>query len=173
LGSMERIPHAGALRVVMEAAGPAPMVVLEATYGWYWAVETAARFWVLRCILRILGCERVFVSAGQKRRTWPLIWRICCGWDASGSEYCRRTGSALRELVRYRAKLSRWRTSAKSSIHAVLAKRGVVGRCRNLFGAPVTSCLMGWFSRRPTPPGWSSLRDLLRMLETEIRGSIT
>jgi hypothetical protein len=35
VGSMDRIPSTPeALRAAMVAAGPAPMVVLEATYGW-------------------------------------------------------------------------------------------------------------------------------------------
>jgi len=41
LGTMARIPSTPeALRREMTAAGVAPRVVLEATYGWYWAVET-------------------------------------------------------------------------------------------------------------------------------------
>jgi hypothetical protein len=35
VGSMDRFPSTPeALRAAMVAAGPAPMVVLEATYGW-------------------------------------------------------------------------------------------------------------------------------------------
>jgi hypothetical protein len=40
------------LREVMARAGEAPEVVLEATYGWYWAADTLAEL-ARRCIWRI------------------------------------------------------------------------------------------------------------------------
>ena len=40
------------LRAVMAGAGEAPEVVLEATYGWYWAADTLAER-APRCIWRI------------------------------------------------------------------------------------------------------------------------
>ena len=40
------------LRAVMARAGEAPEVVLEATYGWYWAADTLAELGA-GCIWRI------------------------------------------------------------------------------------------------------------------------
>ena len=40
------------LRQVMARAGEAPEVVLEATYGWYWAADTPGRAGRARCIWR-------------------------------------------------------------------------------------------------------------------------
>ena len=73
---------------------------------------------------------------------------------------------ALRELVRHRAKLARWRSAVKNSVHAVLAKRGVTVPMSDLFGIEGTALLdalcgnlggtgtpagCGW--SRSTPPG--------------------
>jgi transposase len=77
---------------------------------------------------------------------------------------------ALRELVRYRAKLSRWRSSVKSSIHAVLAKRGVVVPMSDLFGAAGNELLDGLTLEPAYGARVSSLRELLHMLDTEITG---
>jgi hypothetical protein len=87
-----------ALRAAMVAAGPAPMVVLEATYGWYWAVET----------LQQLGAEIHLAH--------PL--------GIKGFSY-RRVKNDERDAADL-ADLLRMGRSAKSSVHAVLAKRGVV-----------------------------------------------
>jgi len=94
---MERIPSTPeALRSVMEAAGPAPMVVLEATYGWYWAVETLQGLGAEVHLAHPLGVKGFFVSAGQKTtNVTPLIWRSVADGTPSGSEYCRRTGSGI------------------------------------------------------------------------------
>jgi hypothetical protein len=43
-----------ALGLQLEEAGPDPEVVLEATYGWYWAVASA-------------GCQGIPVPAGEER----------------------------------------------------------------------------------------------------------
>ena len=41
-----------ALAAAVAAAGPEPEVVVEATFGWYWAVDVLTR-WVRMCIWRI------------------------------------------------------------------------------------------------------------------------
>src|SRR6476620_1120114 len=56
------------LRAVMARAGEAPEVVLEATYGWYWAADTLAELGAHvpgACV----GGEDVLPAAGEERRT--------------------------------------------------------------------------------------------------------
>lgn len=67
---------------------------------------------------------------------------------------------ALRELVRYRAKLARWRSSVKSSVHAVLAKRGVAVTMSDLFGVEGTALL----DSPALEPAYASRVSLLRGL---------
>jgi transposase len=54
------------LRQVMARAGEAPEVVLEATYGWYWAADLLAELGAKVHLAHPLGGEGVFLSAGQK-----------------------------------------------------------------------------------------------------------
>ena len=88
---------------------------------------------------------------------------------------------ALRELVRHRAKLTRWRATVKTSIHAVLAKRGVPVPMSDLFGTEGSTLLDalcgrpgqdGLISSSRLEPEYAarvrSLRMLLSVLQTEI-----
>ena len=54
------------LRAVMARAGEAPEVVLEATYGWYWAADVLAELGARVHLAHRWG-EDVFLSTGQKR----------------------------------------------------------------------------------------------------------
>ena len=47
-----------ALGLQLEQAGPNPEVVLEATYGWYWAVDVLQACGCARCIWRIRWVSR-------------------------------------------------------------------------------------------------------------------
>ena len=90
---------------------------------------------------------------------------------------------ALRELVRHRAKLSGWRSSVKTSVHAVLAKRGVPVPMSDLFGVEGRA-LLDALCAAPGGAGSSvgsrlepeyaarvgSLRTVLATLEAEIAG---
>ena len=80
------------LREVMARAGEAPEVVLEATYGWYWAADTLRRARRARSSGASVGGEDVLPAAGQERssatpRTWPIYY----GWAG-----CPRRGSLHR-----------------------------------------------------------------------------
>lgn len=172
LGSMVRISSTPeALRAAMAAAGPAPRVVLEATYGWYWAVETLQR----------LGAEvHLAHPLGVKGFSYRRVKND--ELDAADLADLLRMGRlpeayiapepirALRELVRYRAKLSGWRASVKSSVHAVLAKRGVLPSMSDLFGVAGTELLDALALEPAYGARVSSLRELLGMLDTEITG---
>jgi len=74
----------------------------------------------------------------------------------------------LRELVRYRAKLTALRTSAKAQVHAVMAKLGIQPGCGEMFG-PVGQALL---DEMPFEGAYAirveSLRDLLEVYEREL-----
>jgi transposase len=105
-------------------------VVIEATYGWYWAVD----------LLRDLGCvvhlsnphgndwgkRRVKNDERDARDLADLLrlGRLAEAWIAPPET------RELRELVRFRFKLSNLRTGIKAQAHAVMAKNGVLP-CRN------------------------------------------
>jgi hypothetical protein len=57
-----------ALACAIEKAGRDPEVVLEATYGWYWAVDLLANLRRPRALGSPAGRQRLCLSAGEKRR---------------------------------------------------------------------------------------------------------
>jgi hypothetical protein len=64
-----------ALGLELERAGSNPEVVLEATYGWYWAVD-ASGVRRQRAFSASVGCQRVLLSASEDRlvdRTIGLV----------------------------------------------------------------------------------------------------
>ena len=115
-------------------AGEDADVILEATYGWYWAAD----------LLSELGCD-VHLAApsslnwGQRRVKNDVrdaidlidlfrLGRMTEAWIAPP-----RTRE-LRELVRYRLKLTGLRTGLKAQLHAVMAKNGVLPARNDMFG---------------------------------------
>ena len=115
-------------------AGADAEVVIEATYGWYWAVD----------LLRDAGFS-VHLSHpsgndwGNRRVKNDLrdaadladllrLGRLAEAWIAPPAI------RELRELVRYRAKLVQLRSGLKSQVHAVMAKEGVLPRLDDMFG---------------------------------------
>jgi transposase len=179
LGSMVRFPStAEALRREMAAAGTAPQVVLEATYGWYWAVETLQQLGAQVHLAHPLGIKG-FTNRRVKndeRDAVDLADLLRMG-RLPEAHIAPEPVRALRELVRHRAKLSRWRSAVKTSIHAVLAKRGVPVPMSDLFGVEGTA-LLNALCESSGRPGFepeyaarvSSLRGLLAVLEAEIAG---
>lgn len=110
-----------ALAMAVADAGPAPEVALESTYGWYWAAD--------------------LLQAGGRGCIWSIRW-ACIGDSRrvkndvkDATELANRLRRndlpeswiappevrELPEIVRYRAKLSALRTSAKAQVHAVMA----------------------------------------------------
>jgi transposase len=116
-------------------AGESPEVVLEATYGWYWAVD----------VLQGAGA-RVHLAhpLGVKGFTYRRVKNDVR--DAADLADLLRMGRLpeayvappavreLRELVRHRAKLVGLRSGLKAGVHAVLAKQGVHLAVSDLFG---------------------------------------
>jgi transposase len=137
------------LRQVMARAGEHPEVVLEATYGWYWAVDTLAELGAQVHLAHPLGVKMFSYRRvkNDERDAADLadllrMGRLPEAWIAP---------PAVRELrgwVRHRAKLVALRSSLKCQIHAILAHAGVqvgvsdlfdVGGRSLLAAAPLTS----------------------------------
>ena len=152
-------------------AGPNPEVAIEATYGWYWAVD----------VLQELGATVHLVNPSGLGQSWEgrrvkndyrdcreLIDRMRLGklpeaWIAPPEL------RELRELVRYRAKLVNIRTGLKSQVKAVLAK--------HCLAPPVNDLWVGnrgpqFLDEVQLPDayitGIESLRDLVATVEREI-----
>ena len=136
--------HLGAVRIVndrdilaamMADAGEHPEVVLEATYGWYWAADLLSGLGANVHLAHPLGVKgfayrRVkndFVDAADLADLLRM-GRLPEAWIAPPAT------RELRELVRHRAKLVHARTSLRCQVHAVLAGQGVLVPVSDLFG---------------------------------------
>ena len=124
-----------ALSCAIAEAGPDPEVVIEATYGWYWAVDVLEACGANVHLAHPLGVKafayrRVKNDVRDAKDLADLLrmGRLPEAWIAPG--YLRQ----LRELVRYRAKLVALRSGLKAQVHAVLAKEGVAVPMSDLFG---------------------------------------
>ncbi len=124
-----------ALSLQLEEAGSTPEVVLEATYGWYWAVDALQARGAKVHLAHPLGVKgfryrRVKSDVREAGDLADLLRmnRLPEAWIAPPAT------RELRELVRYRAKLVAIRSRLKSQVHAVLAKAGVLISVTDLFG---------------------------------------
>lgn len=68
------------LATVMARAGESPEVVLEATYGWYWAADALAELGATVHLAHPLGVKAFEYRRVKKTCATPPIWRTCCGW---------------------------------------------------------------------------------------------
>ena len=158
-----------ALATAVVEAGPEPEVVLEATWGWYWAadvLEEAGARVHLAHPLGVKGFENRRVKNDDKDAT--LLADLLRMGSLPESWIAPRSLRQLRELVRYRHKLSQLRTGLKSQVHSVLGKEGVVPSLTTLWGPGGA-----WFLD-DTPLGEAyeyrieSLRDLIISYDREI-----
>ena len=124
-----------ALGLQLEDAGADPEVVLEATYGWYWAVDVLQAHGARVHLAHPLGVKgfRYRRVKNDVRDAGDLadllrMGRLPEAWIAPPAT------RELRELVRYRAKLVAIRSGLKAQVHAVLAKAGVLIAVSDLFG---------------------------------------
>ncbi len=116
-------------------AGESPEVVLEATYGWYWAADVLAEAGAVVHLAHPLGVKgfayrRVKNDIRDAADLADLLrmGRLPEAWIAPPAV------RQLRELVRHRAKLVALRSGLKASVHAVLAKQGLHIGVSDLFG---------------------------------------
>ena len=158
-----------ALRAVMARAGERPLVVLEATYGWYWAADA----------LEAAGAEvRLAHPLGVKAFSYRRVKND--ERDASDLADLARMGKlpeawiapaevrAVREIVRYRHKLVWQRSSCKDQVHAVLAKCGIPVTRTGIFGGWGPAWLDGVTLPAPYAGKVASLRALIGVLDAEI-----
>ena len=160
---------AAALRAVIARAGNHPLVVVEATYGWYWAVD----------VLEGAGAEvRLAHPLGVKAFSYRRVKndeRDCA--DLADLARMGRLPEAwiappevraLREIVRYRHKLVGQRTSCKDQVHAVLAKCGIAVTHSDIFGRGGGIWLDQLVLPAPYAAKVASLRALMAVLDGEI-----
>jgi transposase len=152
-----------ALSLAIEGAGPNPEVAIEATYGWYWAVDA----------LQAQGANVHLVHpsglAWDDRRV-KNDYRDCCellkrmrlgelpeAWIAP--VWLR----GLRELVRQRAKLVALRSGLKVQVHSVLAKNGLHAPVADLWGLSGTK----WLDALDLPAPYAfKVKHLLALIDT-------
>jgi len=116
--------------------GESPEVVLEATYGWYWAADVLAEAGAVVHLAHPLGVKGFAYRRvkNDERDAGDLadllrMGRLPEAWIAPPAT------RELRELVRHRAKLVAIRSGLKAQVHAVLAKQGVRVAASDVFGA--------------------------------------
>jgi transposase len=156
-------PVALALAAV-EEAGENPEVVLEATYGWYWAadvLQAAGASVHLAHPLGVKGFSYRRVKNDQRDAAdladLLRMGRLPEAWIAPPQV------RELRELVRYRAKLVAIRSGLRAQAHSVLAKNGVLIAASDLFGLAAREKV----ENTPLPAPYAlRLRSLLDLIDT-------
>ena len=157
-----------ALMAAVAPAGEDAHVVVEATYGWYWAVDLlqdngfdvhlshpSGNDWGKR---RVKNDERDARDLADLLR----LGRLAEAWIAPPAV------RELRELVRYRAKLVNLRSGLKTQVHAVMAKEGVLPNVLDMFGPGGARQLDGLELAEPYTLRIESLRDLVPVYDREI-----
>src|SRR5438105_12519570 len=158
-----------ALRSVLARAGKNPRVVVEATYGWYWAVDVLEAAGAEVHLAHPLGVkafsyrrvkndERDCVDLADLLR----MGKLPEAWIAPPEIRGRR------EITRYRHKLVGQRTSCKDQVHAVLAKSGIPVTRSDIFGPGGGIWLDGLPLGQPYAGKVASLRALVAVLDGEI-----
>jgi transposase len=157
-----------ALERAVAEAGPEPEVVLEATFGWYWAADLLAAMGAKVHLAHPLGNNwgnrRVKNDERDAADLVDLLrlGRLAEAWIAPPEL------RELREMVRYRHKLVRLRSGLKAQVHSVMGKHGVLPARVDMFGPGGTAQLDGL----ELPMGYSlrleSLRDLIANYDREI-----
>src|SRR5512144_2101304 len=158
-----------ALAEVLTRAGEHPEVVLEATYGWYWAADTLAECGAGTHLAHPLGVKafsyrRVKNDVRDATDLADLLrmGRLPEAWIAPPAT------RELRELVRHRGKLVGLRAHCKAEVHAVLAKCGIQVLMSDLFGIEGNNLLDRLRLPGPYAARVAWLRRLLDDLEFEI-----
>lgn len=135
LAAVRIVNDPASLALQLEQAGEHPEVVLEATYGWYWAVDALQAASANVHLAHPLGVKgfryrRVKNDVRDASDLADLLRmnRLPEAWIAPPAT------RELRELVRYRAKPVALRSGLKAQVHAVLAKEGQLIPVSDLFG---------------------------------------
>ena len=83
-----------ALRAEIAKAGERPRVVVEATYGWYWAADVLEEAGAEVHLAHPLGVKAFSYRRVKNDERTPRTWPTCCGWGG-----CLRRGSPRRRSV--------------------------------------------------------------------------
>src|ERR1700757_2368047 len=157
------------LAQVMSRAGDAPEVVLEATYGWYWAADALAELGASVHLAHPLGVKAFSYRRvkNDQRDASDLadllrMGRLPHAWIAPPET------RELRELVRHRAKIVAMRSQCKAQVHAVLAKGGVWVPMTDLFGIEGNMLLDNVTMPAPYLARIASLRRFIEGFDAEI-----
>ena len=158
-----------ALRAVIARAGEHPRVVIEATYGWYRAVDVLEAAGAEVHLAHPLGVKAFSYRRvkNDERDCTDLADLLRMGklpeaWIAPPAV------RELREVTRYRHKLVGQRTSCKDQVHAVLAKSGIPVTRSDIFGPGGGIWLDGLPLPQPYAGKVASLRALIAVLDGEI-----
>jgi transposase len=149
--------------------GENPQVVLEATYGWYWAADVLADAGANVHLAHPLGVKgfayrRVKNDERDAADLADLLrmGRLPQAWIAPPEI------RGLREAIRYRSKLVAIRSGLKAQVHAVLAKQGVHVPVSDLFGVGGQQLLDDLRLDAPFNARVGSLRRLIDAFTFEI-----
>ena len=141
---------------IVAAGGPDVEVAMEATWAWYWAADVIAECGATLHLAHPLG-----IAGYENRRVKNDIV------DATLLADLLRMGRLpeawiappeireLREVVRYRAKLSRLRAGLKAQVHQTLGKEGVIPQLDSIWGPGGRQWLTNCVSVTSTPIGSS------------------
>jgi transposase len=157
-----------ALSLAVADAGGDADVVIEATYGWYWAVDLLQadghRVHLAHPSGNDWGNRRVKNDERDARDLADLLrlGRLAEAWIAPPAV------RELRELVRFRAKLVALRSGLKAQVHAVMAKEGVLPGVLDMFG-PGGNVQLDALEFQPAYTNRiESLRDLIERYDREV-----
>jgi transposase len=158
-----------ALRREIAKAGKNPKVVVEATYGWYWAADVLEESGAEVHLAHPLGVKAFSYRRvkNDERDAADLadllrMGRLPEAWIAPPEI------RELREVTRYRHKLVRLRTSVKDQVHGVLAKLGIAVPCSDIFGTGGSAWLDGLDLPQPYAGKVASLRQIAGALTAEV-----
>ena len=159
-----------AMAEVITEAGPDPEVVLEATWGWYWAADVIADAGGNVHLAHPLGIKG-FESRRVKNdlRDATLLADLLRMGSLPESWIAPHSFRELRELVRYRHKLSQLRARLKNQVHAVLGKEGVIPHLVELWGPAGDRFLDETRLADAYQYRVDSLRDLIGVYDGEIK----
>lgn len=143
-------------------------MILEATYGWYWAVDVLQACGATVHLAHPLGNNwgRRRLKNDERDATDLIdllrIGRLAEAWIAPPQL------REMRELIRSRAKLVNLRLGLKAQVHAVLAKEGISVPMSDLFGL-AGQHLLGTV---PLAPAYrfrvESLRELIELINRQV-----
>jgi transposase len=149
--------------------GESPEVVLEATYGWYWAADVLADAGANVHLAHPLGVKGFAYRRvkNDERDAGDLadllrMGRLPEAWVAPPEV------RGLREAIRHRCKLVALRSGLKAQVHSVLAKQGVQVAVSDLFGTGGTRLLDDLKLDEPFHARVLSLRRLIDAFTFEI-----